>query len=106
MFSADNGNDIKKIVITVIVGCLTLCVSLFLHYTKVIRRRGVKREEVALLGNRSPVNMQELPVFSLDTIANATSQFNEDNKLGEGGFGPVYKVRVSSLSITFHISCC
>ena len=40
MFSADNGNDIKKIVITVIVGCLTLCVSLFLHYTKVIRRRG------------------------------------------------------------------
>ncbi|TMW96467.1 hypothetical protein EJD97_007316 [Solanum chilense] len=72
----DNGNDIKKIVITAIVGSLTLCVCLFLYYTMVIRRR---------------VNMEELPVFSIDTIANATFQFNEDNKLGQGGFGPVYK---------------
>ncbi|KAH0684503.1 hypothetical protein KY289_022255 [Solanum tuberosum] len=90
VFSADHGKDIKKIVIPVIVGSL-LCVCLFLCYIMVIRRRGVKREEVALLGNESPVNMEELPVFSLDTIANATSQFNEDNKLGQGGFGPVYK---------------
>ncbi|KAK4720615.1 hypothetical protein R3W88_010848 [Solanum pinnatisectum] len=91
VFSADHHKDIKKIVIPVIVGSLTLCVCLFLCYTMVIRRRGVKREEVALPGNKSPVNMEELPVFSLDTIANATSQFNEDNKLGQGGFGPVYK---------------
>ncbi|KAH0756954.1 hypothetical protein KY290_020447 [Solanum tuberosum] len=91
VFSADHGKDIKKIVIPVIVGSLTLCVCLFLYYIMVIRRRGVKREEVALLGDKSPVNMEELPVFSLDMIANATSQFNEDNKLGQGGFGPVYK---------------
>lgn len=34
----------------------------------------------------------ELPMFDLTTIANATNNFSNNNKLGEGGFGPVYKV--------------
>ena len=38
----------------------------------------------------------ELPLFDLDTILNATDNFSNDNKLGEGGFGPVYKVRIWS----------
>ncbi|KAM5586615.1 hypothetical protein ABKV19_005509 [Rosa sericea] len=33
----------------------------------------------------------ELPLFDLITIANATNDFSSSNKLGEGGFGPVYK---------------
>ncbi|KAI9186944.1 hypothetical protein LWI28_022524 [Acer negundo] len=33
----------------------------------------------------------ELPLFKLNTIANATNNFSFNNKLGEGGFGPVYK---------------
>ncbi|KAJ9553456.1 hypothetical protein OSB04_017501 [Centaurea solstitialis] len=33
----------------------------------------------------------ELPLFSLSTIFRATNKFSIDNKLGEGGFGPVYK---------------
>jgi hypothetical protein len=33
----------------------------------------------------------ELPIFDLGTIAAATDGFSI-NKLGEGGFGPVYKV--------------
>ncbi|XP_048131106.1 G-type lectin S-receptor-like serine/threonine-protein kinase At4g27290 [Rhodamnia argentea] len=33
----------------------------------------------------------ELPLFDLSTIAMATNNFSTDNKLGEGGFGPVYK---------------
>nr|XP_017225402.1 PREDICTED: G-type lectin S-receptor-like serine/threonine-protein kinase At4g27290 [Daucus carota subsp. sativus] len=32
----------------------------------------------------------ELPLFDLVTIAEATNDFSENNKLGEGGFGPVY----------------
>ena len=36
----------------------------------------------------------ELPLFDLDILLNATNYFSSDNKLGEGGFGPVYKVRV------------
>lgn len=34
----------------------------------------------------------ELPMFDLFTITKATDNFSDGNKLGEGGFGPVYKV--------------
>ncbi|KAJ4828236.1 hypothetical protein Tsubulata_013118 [Turnera subulata] len=35
--------------------------------------------------------LQELPQFNLETLATATNHFHESNKLGQGGFGPVYK---------------
>ena len=34
----------------------------------------------------------ELPFFSLAIIAITTNKFSSNNKLGEGGFGLVYKV--------------
>jgi len=33
-----------------------------------------------------------LPFFSLKVITEATGNFGDDNKLGQGGFGSVYKV--------------
>ncbi|CAN0924206.1 G-type lectin S-receptor-like serine/threonine-protein kinase RKS1 [Linum grandiflorum] len=38
----------------------------------------------------------ELPFFSLDVICAATDNFSTDNKLGQGGFGSVYKGKFSS----------
>lgn len=37
------------------------------------------------------VNIEELPLFTFEALANATDQFNDNNLLGKGGFGPVYK---------------
>ena len=37
-----------------------------------------------------------LPLFDYATILNATNNFGIANKVGEGGFGPVYKVRMCS----------
>lgn len=37
-------------------------------------------------------NLEELSLFKMEMLANATSSFSEANKLGRGGFGPVYKV--------------
>ncbi|KAL9668183.1 hypothetical protein QQ045_002558 [Rhodiola kirilowii] len=33
----------------------------------------------------------DLPIYDFDTVARATDQFSLANKLGEGGYGPVYK---------------
>ncbi|KAK9118569.1 hypothetical protein Scep_016662 [Stephania cephalantha] len=33
----------------------------------------------------------ELPLFNLESISISTNDFNDSNKLGQGGFGPVYK---------------
>nr|XP_016492375.1 PREDICTED: G-type lectin S-receptor-like serine/threonine-protein kinase At4g27290 [Nicotiana tabacum] len=43
----------------------------------------------------------ELPLFQLLTIIRATNNFSVNNKMGEGGFGPVYKeIAVKRLSKT------
>lgn len=34
----------------------------------------------------------ELPLFDFETIVRATDNFTDYNKLGQGGFGIVYKV--------------
>lgn len=41
----------------------------------------------------------ELPLFDLATIATATNNFSIKNMLGEGGFGPVYKVKQNQTTI-------
>lgn len=41
----------------------------------------------------------DLPMFNFNCIAVATDNFSEENKLGQGGFGPVY--RVSKISKHF-----
>ncbi|WOH05167.1 hypothetical protein DCAR_0624581 [Daucus carota subsp. sativus] len=37
----------------------------------------------------------DLPFVEFRRITRATSNFSDDNKIGEGGFGPVYKVRIA-----------
>ncbi|XP_010503680.1 PREDICTED: G-type lectin S-receptor-like serine/threonine-protein kinase CES101 isoform X1 [Camelina sativa] len=39
-------------------------------------------------------NNNELQIFSFESVALATDYFSDANKLGEGGFGPVYKGRL------------
>ncbi|KAG6755359.1 hypothetical protein POTOM_041180 [Populus tomentosa] len=46
----------------------------------------VKRSSI-----NNPGEDLDLPLFYLDTLTLATNNFSVDNKLGEGGFGPVYK---------------
>ena len=41
----------------------------------------------------------DVPFFDLEDILTATDDFSDANKLGQGGFGPVYKVIV----LNFHI---
>ncbi|XLT70172.1 hypothetical protein HN873_026611, partial [Arachis hypogaea] len=60
-----------------------LCGLLLALYFMFIRGRSatMKKQEEDL----------ELPLFDLSSIVSATDNFSINNKLGEGGFGPVYK---------------
>ena len=48
----------------------------------------------------------DLQIFSFETISAATRNFSTRNKLGEGGFGPVYKVLSLSIYIYIYIYKC
>lgn len=45
------------------------------------------------------MNLQDLPVYKFEELVVATDNFAENNKLGQGGFGPVYKVMYSSIYV-------
>ena len=48
--------------------------------------------------NLNQVKLEELPLLDLEKLVAATNNFHEANKLGQGGFGPVYRVMVVHLS--------
>jgi hypothetical protein len=43
----------------------------------------------------------EVPYFDFESILIATDDFSDANKLGKGGFGPVYKVIDFSSTLCF-----
>ncbi|XP_039686271.1 G-type lectin S-receptor-like serine/threonine-protein kinase At4g27290 [Medicago truncatula] len=43
------------------------------------------------IGHRNKNEEQASPLFDIDTILAATDSFSIENKIGQGGFGPVYK---------------
>jgi len=54
-----------------------------------------EKNQVFSLSNHTDNKKNEdidIPIFDLSTIATATNDFSIENKLGQGGFGPVYKV--------------
>ncbi|CAN1775112.1 G-type lectin S-receptor-like serine/threonine-protein kinase At4g27290 [Linum perenne] len=53
----------------------------------------VAASELGKNGNKEE-KAEGLPIFDLNTVAAATNNFSVSNKLGEGGFGPVYKGRL------------
>ncbi|RVW94738.1 G-type lectin S-receptor-like serine/threonine-protein kinase [Vitis vinifera] len=75
-------------------GIVLLSLVLTLYVLKK-RKQQLKRKEYMDHNSRDENNegqaYLELPLFDLDTLLNATNNFSSYNKLGEGGFGPVYK---------------
>ena len=54
-----------------------------------------QRMEDLTSGNESASNqvkLKDLPLFEFEVLATSTDNFSLINKLGQGGFGPVYKV--------------
>nr|XP_043627932.1 G-type lectin S-receptor-like serine/threonine-protein kinase At4g27290 [Erigeron canadensis] len=92
----------KRVIITVTLsisaGFIGLILALYIWSRKMkkrssdVERKG--RPGKALDKDKKSNSMKEnteLPLFTLSQISEATNKFDVKNKLGEGGFGPVYK---------------
>ncbi|GLT56875.1 hypothetical protein SLA2020_298900 [Shorea laevis] len=78
---------------SVILGTLILIVGFVLYIRKEkCRKEGRKKRHLRndYMNDGEKEDMQ-LQMFNLEIIASATDNFSIDNKLGQGGFGPVYK---------------
>ncbi|KAK9050212.1 hypothetical protein SSX86_030819 [Deinandra increscens subsp. villosa] len=89
----------KKIRVLAVVLSASSAVLLFAAVYAYIKKKKIPlmKERGNLYGlNKKSNNVQmedldELPSFCLREIAKATHNFDVNNKIGEGGFGPVYK---------------
>jgi hypothetical protein len=62
---------------------------------------GVARKFCCKICNTEPRKEDlDLTTFDLSVLVKATDNFSSSNRLGEGGFGPVYKVTKINKSIT------
>lgn len=48
---------------------------------------------------RRDIKNSELQFFTFENVVSATNNFADNCRLGEGGFGPVYKVRIIFFSM-------
>ncbi|XP_020272826.1 receptor-like serine/threonine-protein kinase SD1-8 isoform X2 [Asparagus officinalis] len=76
-------------------GCCVLKKKLKRHSSRRARRmrstRNLQLSFSSINTDQSPSNELDLPLFDLHTLLLATNNFSIANKLGEGGFGAVYK---------------
>ncbi|XXG69309.1 hypothetical protein AAC387_Pa06g2211 [Persea americana] len=78
-------------IVVIVIILSTICVWLLLKKKKKNKRKsGTTYEEEA------EIKIDESFSFDLSTLRAATNNFSTDNKLGEGGFGPVYKDTIKS----------
>ncbi|KAL0285540.1 UNVERIFIED_CONTAM: G-type lectin S-receptor-like serine/threonine-protein kinase [Sesamum calycinum] len=97
------------IVVSVIASLVAASICLFLAWW-MCKRKGQRRSlafdstgekgrsesEIVLRSDMDSVKIEELPLYSFEMLATATNNFDLSNKLGMGGFGPVYKGKLAN----------
>ncbi|GLU23477.1 hypothetical protein SLE2022_394770 [Rubroshorea leprosula] len=61
-----------------------------------IRLGATEHDETEAKKPRKDKKEVEIPVFNFSSVSAATNNFSSSNKLGEGGFGPVYMGKLSN----------
>ncbi|KAL9305766.1 putative G-type lectin S-receptor-like serine/threonine-protein kinase RKS1 RLK-Pelle-DLSV family [Arabidopsis thaliana] len=101
-----NGLSGKRRVLLILISLIAAVMLLTVILFCVVRERRKSNRHRSSSANFAPVPFdfdesfrfeqdkarnRELPLFDLNTIVAATNNFSSQNKLGAGGFGPVYK---------------
>ncbi|KAG5077660.1 hypothetical protein JHK82_056355 [Glycine max] len=90
----ESGNTIViviSIVVPTVVVVLLICLCLYLRRRKARKNLVVKEDEV-----EDEIKIAESLQFNFNTIQVASEDFSDSNKLGQGGFGAVYRGRLSN----------
>ncbi|ESW15156.1 hypothetical protein PHAVU_007G049100 [Phaseolus vulgaris] len=82
---------IAVVVPTVVVVLFLICLFLYLRRLKARKNLPVKEEEEDADEDEGEIKIVESLQFNFDTIRVATADFSDSNKLGQGGFGAVYR---------------
>ncbi|XVF70438.1 hypothetical protein PTKIN_Ptkin11bG0161800 [Pterospermum kingtungense] len=104
--SAPASNEKKRAVVIIVVSIISGMTFLSLVFCLILRKRwkrgssnslnDKRRKKMATMkkiwkrGQESKDNI-EVPMFDLASIDSATNRFSQNNLIGTGGFGPVYK---------------
>nr|GMD83115.1 G-type lectin S-receptor-like serine/threonine-protein kinase SD1-29 [Ipomoea batatas] len=99
--NSEFGDDKRKIILIVSLATVASAILLGILIYMICRRRanqkGKAQNERDIIGEELegihglPSDSSELPMIGFDELAAATNDFSNDNKLGAGGFGSVYK---------------
>ncbi|XP_015571970.2 receptor-like serine/threonine-protein kinase SD1-8 isoform X3 [Ricinus communis] len=100
-FSSSNNKSRKVIGVVVGLGSVVILVFLCMALFLIQRRMRIEKQD-EVLGSIPDItssttadgggqNNVQLVIFSFKSILVATENFSQENKLGAGGFGPVYK---------------
>ncbi|XP_017221536.2 G-type lectin S-receptor-like serine/threonine-protein kinase At4g27290 [Daucus carota subsp. sativus] len=79
---------ITAVLLVVLVGLILLSVY---KKRKLMKEESLKLDSESVSLTKIENEDLELPLYDFESIAHATSNFSPEKKLGEGGFGPVYK---------------
>ncbi|KAG8375903.1 hypothetical protein BUALT_Bualt09G0007500 [Buddleja alternifolia] len=82
-----------------VLGIVLTCLTLFLYIRR--RKTNLKMRKEGKYNSRNHGKDLDLPFFDLSVIQKATNDLSDKNKLGEGGFGPVYKFSLGSFSTNY-----
>ncbi|XP_022643034.1 G-type lectin S-receptor-like serine/threonine-protein kinase At4g27290 isoform X2 [Vigna radiata var. radiata] len=94
--STANASKRKNIALIISVPvALLLCCIIFYLSKKYIKGR-TSTSSVTVTSHRNQNEDQASPIFDIDTILAATNNFSIENKIGEGGFGPVYRGKLAN----------
>ncbi|XP_019162741.1 PREDICTED: putative receptor-like protein kinase At4g00960 [Ipomoea nil] len=92
-FTGESNNNTIRIVIIIVVVVvfiiLTICISI------IVLRKRQKRKQKKDNDSVDEVSVVEFLKYDFGTIKKATNNFSNSNRIGQGGFGPVYKGKLN-----------